>query len=263
MADDDELDLEDDLPDPKPVNGAVQDDEPAEPDEQDDQVDDQAEGEDDGEDDLAASSQRRQAQQQEDPAEQRRQPSRGERRFSALTEQIRQRDRELAELRGRMDAFLADRQQVQTRESPEQRAQRLALLTPEDRIAETLREDRATFQAQMGHMQLQMADQTDKASFEAKCAVDKVRAKYRDAVEDELAKARREGKSAPRDVVYYYLLGKAVDERRNSPETRQQRRAAARRVAREEVRPRGARSDAPAERRQSQSLERRLENMSI
>jgi hypothetical protein len=263
MAEDnDELELEDELPGPKTQNGTERDDDPVEPDEVEDAEDDQVEDPDGGEEELAAG--RRQQQQQEDPNEQqRRQPSRGERRFSALTEQIRQRDRELAELRGRMDAFLSERQQQQTRESPEQRAQRLALLTPEDRIAETLREDRAAFQHQMGHMQLQMADQTDKASFEAKCAVDKVRAKYRDAVEEELTKARREGKSAPRDVVYYYLLGKAVDERRSGPESRQQRRAAARRVAREEVRPRGSRGDVPAERRQTQNLERRLENMSI
>ena len=257
-GEDDDLDLEDDIPGPQNQNGTSQDDEPEDQDEpQDDERGEQQEEGD--EPDLAAQS--RPQQQQEDQQE-RRPPSRGERRFAALTEQVRQRDRELAELRGRVEAFLQERSQPRG-ESPEQRAQRLSLLTPEERITETLREDRAAFQQQMGFMQFQMADQTDKASFEAKCAVDKVRAKYRDAVEDELAKARREGKSAPRDVVYYYLLGKAVDERRNGPENRRQRREAERRVRRQEVTPRSARGDTPAERRQSTSLERRLENVQI
>lgn len=258
MADeDDDLDL-DDIPGPQNQNGASQDDEQEDQPEQQEEVD-QDESEQEGE--VDASPDRRQSQQQEEQQE-RRQPSRGERRFAVLTEQVRQRDRELAELRGRMDAFLQQRDQPRG-ETPEQRAQRLATLTPEERITETLNVAQYQFQQQLSALQLQTADQTDRASFEAKCAVDKVRAKYRDAVEDELAKARREGKTAPRDVVYYYLLGKAVDERRGGPENRQQRRAAARRVERQEVRPRGTRSDTQAERRQSTSLERRLENQPI
>jgi hypothetical protein len=189
---------------------------------------------------------------------------RSESRIRTLVDENRRKDSELSDVRRRLDELTGrmNAPQIQ-QESPEQRATRLALMSPEERIREELRESTVQHQRDMRLMQFQLAESSDKASFEAKAANDPRYRKWAPRVEQELANLRARNQNVNREDLFYYLWGKAsfaadkdIDKQRN---------AAASRVRKATTRPANTRSDsAPAARtRQSQSLEKRLENVSI
>jgi hypothetical protein len=187
--------------------------------------------------------------------------SRRDRRIETLTESIRQRDQQLSDLNRRVNDLLQQRSQPQ--ETPEQRNARLSLLTPEERIAETLAEDRRLYRQEMQTLQMQVAEGSDRAAFEARCTPGSIYAKWKDRVEQELVTMRQQGFNAPREKVLAYMLGKAMLDRQGSGENRQQRRAADNRVRRQQTRPAANGSDVRADRGRQTSLERRLENVEI
>lgn len=191
-------------------------------------------------------------------------PSRRERRIEALTTSLAEERRQREELNRRLDAVLAGRQQAsQPQESPEARAQRLALLTPEERITAELQDAKQSFALQMHQMQISNKDANDKAAFQAKATVDAYYKKWEPHVEAELAKLRNTGYNADRENVMFYLIGKAAVAGRKSPETRKQRVEAQRRVQRQQTRPSNSGSDVSAARSRGSSLERRLENVEL
>lgn len=192
-----------------------------------------------------------------------RQPSRSESRIRALTQELRDRDQRIAETNRRIDALLSQQAKPQG-ETPEQRAQRFALLTPQEQIAETLRESEQRHAAQMTQVQHQMLDTADRTAFHTKASVDPLYAKWAPKVEGEIARLRTEGKGVPeREVLMAYLIGKTALERRGSKEGKMEVRQAQRRVNAQRTRPANSGSDTQAQRRQTGSLERRLENMQI
>lgn len=252
MADeDDDLDL-DNLPEPQNPDPPQDDDGAEEETEQETEV--ETEQEDGDQPDLSSRPQPRQQDEQ-------RPVSRRDRRIETLTESIRQRDQQLSDLNRRVNDLLQQRSQPQ--ETPEQRNARLSLLTPEERISETLAEDRRLHRQEMQTLQLQVAEGSDRAAFEARCTPGTIHAKWKDRVEQELTTLRQQGLNAPRDKVLAYLLGKAMLDRQGSGENRQQRRAADTRVRRQTTRPAPNGSDVRADRGRQTSLERRLENVEI
>lgn len=248
MAEKDDDDLDADLepvePDP-PKDGDDQG--------QAEEQDDEPEG-----DDVDASQQ-----QDDDRPDQRQQQqsSRGERRHQVLANEVRERDRQIAELKGRLDALVAAPRQQQQGETPEARAQRRALLTAEERITEDLQEARIQHQREMQALAFTITDGNDKAAYSAKATVDPFYKKWESQVEAELTTLRNQGMTAPREKIMYYLIGKAAVEGRQGSQV--QRREGERRVARQQTRPSNSGSDVTAQRRQNSSLERRLENQAL
>jgi hypothetical protein len=241
---DDELDLEIDPP--------------AEPDLEDEPGDPVDEPEPGKVEDQPAAAQDQQAREQE------RRPSRSESRIRAQNEEIRRKDQELAETRRRLDELTARVIQPQhTGETPEQRAQRFSLMTPQEQIAETLRESEARHAQQLNNVQQQMLDTADRTSFRTKAAVDPLYAKWEPKVEGKLAELRAKGTNVEREVLLKFLIGEAALERRGSKEGKAEVRLAQRRVQSQRVRPGNSGGDTQAQRRQATSLERRLENESI
>lgn len=80
----------------------------------------------------------------------------------------------------------------------------------------TLRETRARAEQAVMHAQ----DTADRAQFQSKISTDPRRAKYADRVEQEIASMRQKGQNAPREAVYYYMLGKDIAEGKLKPKTR-------------------------------------------
>lgn len=239
-----EVDLDDDeaLADADPVGG----DEPAE--------------------EIDAKPQEQQATEpaKEQQEQQVRQPTRGENRFQALRNDNQRLAAELSDTRRRLDEISRRMEQPKAQESPEARAQRLALMTPEERISETLRESEQRMQTQFQNMQFQSADQASRTAFSAKATVDPLYAKYAPKVEAMIAEERAKGYPiVDRELVLQILIGRAALERRSSKEGKQEVRQAQRRVAAQRTRPINSGSDTQATRRQGESLERRLENMQI
>ena len=248
----DELDL--DLDPPKP--GA---DEEAElPDDQgEDQGEDQDEGEDQGEGQDAASP----GQGGDELAPQPRQISRGERRVQSLSTRIQDMERRNMDLERRLNESLA-RQTAPRQETFEEREQRLALLTPEERMHARMSESEQRHGRELFAMQMQLRDGQDRTSFEAKAFNDSLYQKWAPKVEAELAALRTQGQTVEREKLLYYLIGKsAVELRQGRPK---QQRQAQQRLQRANVRPGNTRSDNASQRRtQNSSLERRLEDVPL
>lgn len=167
---------------------------------------DEPEGDDDqdGDDDLDAG-----AEGGEQPPE--RQPSRGDRRITALTERTRLQaeenarlTRELDDLRRRPAAPLAPV------ETPAQRAERLSLLSPEERMEERLNEALTRNQHQTQQLTSQLMDQSDRASFESRATANPLFKKIAVDVERELGALRARGENLPRETIATYLIGQRV-----------------------------------------------------
>jgi uncharacterized protein (DUF2147 family) len=193
-----------------------------------------------------------------------RQPSRRDTRIQTLTDEARQAKTELAETRRRLDEL--SRQMTQPRpsvESPEQRAARFALMTPQEQMTETLRESEQRIAAMVQQTQVQSYDAADRAAFQAKAAVDPLYAKWGPKVEGKLAELRAKGNNVERDVLLKFLIGEAALEKRGSKEGRQEVRQAKQRVANQRTRSTNSGSDTAPQRRQQSTVERRLEDVQI
>lgn len=194
-----------------------------------------------------------------------RQQTRGESRQQRLANELRGARQREADLNRRLDTLIAgQRQPVLQGETPEARAQRLALLTPEERIREDLNAATSDFRRELQITRFQQADGNDRAAFEAKATVDPLYAKWKPKVEAELATLRQQNMNVDREKLMYYLIGKNAVEGRNATKG-QQRHEAQRRVQRQQTRPGNSGSDVSADRRgnRNNSLERRLENQSL
>jgi hypothetical protein len=205
-----------------------------------------------------------QGQDQQEPGEQR-QLSRGEQRQQRLANELREARQREADLNRRLDLALTARPQpTQQGESPEARAQRLALLTPEERIREELQETRREFAAIAQRQQFATTEAGDRAAFQAKATVDPLFKKWEAKVEAELMALRSQGSNVEREKLMYYLIGKAAVEGRGATKNGQ-RAQGQQRVRQQTTRPGNSGSDVQAQRRpeRSNSLERRLENQSL
>lgn len=194
------------------------------------------------------------------------QPSRRDTRIQTLADEARQAKQELAETRRRLDDL--SRQMTQPRppsESPEQRAARFALMTPQEQMSETLRDSEQRTAALVQQVQLQTADATDRATFQSKYAAKpEFIQKWGPKVEALRAEALASGRGyIERDVALRHLIGGAAIERLLSKEAKQETRQAQRRVQAQRTRPANSGSDTASQRRQQQTLERRLEDVQI
>ncbi|AXF07310.1 hypothetical protein CUJ91_04770 [Paraburkholderia graminis] len=123
--------------------------------------------------------------------------------------------------------------------------------------------NRALRQTQLEAQRARMeaSDLMDRTRFESKFNSDPRRAKYADRVEEAIAQERAQGRSASRESVYYYMLGKDIADGKLKPKAKAKVPAA-------EV-PRGrapnARSDVSSRRGNTEQDKRRarLENMNI
>ena len=247
--------LEDTIPDPPEDLADEETEETEQPDDSEEEADEPGEPQDDPD---STSEEARQP-------ERERPSGRADRRIAALQERLAETDRRLNEALTRVQP----QQYIQQGESPEQRAQRLALLTPTERMEVELRESEARHESRLQAVLYQSSDASDKAAFQSRAAVDPVYRKWAPRVEAELAKLRNDPDPSKRanpqrEVLLAYMVGKAALDGRTSKEGKTQKQQAARRVAGAQAKPANARSDAPTNRRSQQtSLERRLENIEL
>jgi hypothetical protein len=136
--------------------------------------------------------------------------SRGDRSIGEL----RKRARETAETNARLTRELDDlRRQVsrpayQPQETPQQRADRLSLLSPEDRVLTIAREEHQAFAQQQAFVNAQLLDNSDRAAFEARAARNPLAQRLAGEVERRLADMRARGERLPsREVIFTYLVG--------------------------------------------------------
>ena len=152
-------------------------------------------------------------------------------------------ERELSEIRARQNQPSAadiERQAAEERE-------RLALMTPEERIDYRFNQLNRNIQTANQRTQAQITEANDKAAFQALQATDPFAKRYASEVEAVVASELKRGQVVSRENVLNFLAGKKLREKAGSAGTKQAE-AGARRVARATTRPSRAAGDEPADR---------------
>jgi hypothetical protein len=232
---DDELDLEDDELDTDPAGQPTEDD------------DDEAGGADENDDDAGEPEPEAASGSQEPPAA--RQPaSRSGRQVSRLREERRAQAEELAALRREMAELRQTRQQAPPpQEDPRVENERLALMSPEERIEYRMDKSLRAHQQQTSAMLFNVQTAQDKSAWDARTSSDKLRSKLAADVEREYQACISRGQYLPRENIYTYLVGQRFLSSRGKNPTSQKR------VERERVRPASGRGDVAQERRAAHS----------
>jgi hypothetical protein len=128
-------------------------------------------------------------------------------RIRALTEE-RQKDREeLAATKGRLEALERQSQQVSTQQQREEEQQRLALMSPDERMEYRLHQMQQQTTRVLNDTRAQMADATDRANYNALATVNPLYRKHADAVESIVREHQGRGFSLPREVALKNILG--------------------------------------------------------
>jgi hypothetical protein len=249
MADDDDLEPDDDLA----IPDDTEDDQEQKPQGQTQDDEDVDQGEQEGDERIDVQDRR----QPDQPP-----PSRRDRRIDTLIESNRQKDQQLSAMNQRIDALLQSRSQPQG-ETREQRDARRQAMSPEERMYDVLGEHTEAWGREKLSLQLGMADQMDKAAFEARCSVDKRYAKRQQAVEDKIREERARNRYVSREDAFRWVIGDEALKGSASQEVQAQRKDGAKRVRQQQVRPATNGSDVRADRGRQTSRERRLENVQI
>ncbi len=119
-------------------------------------------------------------------------------------ERIRTFERELMEIKAREQA----RQQA---EDPNREAERLELMTPDERADYKLNNALNTIRREQALTTFRVQDEADKARFDAKATADKVYAKYAERVEQARLKYMREQNTViPREELLKHMVGDDV-----------------------------------------------------
>lgn len=162
-----------------------------------------------------------------------RQPGRAQRKIAAL-------EQELRDLRTRpAPAAELPRQQEETAQQFEAR---ISMLPPDERMEQRMLRSENQNNQRLQIMQIQMADQTDRAAYQAKATSDKRFARYEQEVEQRLADLRRQGQNVSREALLKFIIGEKV--LGNPAErVRQRRTEAQRRVDGQRTRPQNTRGD--------------------
>jgi hypothetical protein len=187
------------------------------------------------------------------PAQERgREPSRAQRRVETALREAREAKEEIARLRAE-----AQQRPTQPAETAAQRAERLAMMDPDQRVDYLLNEQRQQFGNELAQIRFQTADSADRTAFDGLCARNPVASKLRDNVESYLADMRRNGTNAPRETVLKYVIGdralanagRATGKARRTAEDNRSRQAARPSSPRNDTRGESSRSGSEREAR--------------
>jgi hypothetical protein len=210
-----------------------------------DPVEETDEGDDEGDDDQPDDVTTAGA--EEHPARQ----TRGDRTVGELRRVARERaeenarlTREIAEMRGRIDQI--SRQPAAPVETPQQRAERMALMSPEERAMEMVNESLQRHERNQAQITNQLLDQSDRASYDAMAATQPLLKKLTPEVENMRQGFIQRGEQVPkRSDIAVYLIGQKVLQQQGKGKPA----AAARRRA-QQARPTGGRGDVASPRRE-------------
>lgn len=176
-------------------------------------------------------------------------------------------ERERDQLKAERDAELRERQGRQTAQDQEAERQRLLLMAPEEKFEYLLNKQAEQTRTQVGALQFQMQDASDRSGFEGMCARNPAFDAVRDEVERTLTDMRRNGGNSTRETVATYLIGKRAIERASKGGKVRQSSAGQKRVQSERVAAPAGRSDIQGGQRRTggevEGRRKRLENMDI
>lgn len=196
------------------------------------------EGEPDGEGDDAEGAGDGEPDGDEPPA-----AARGNRQMGELRAERRRLAEENAALTRQLDEVRRQPVHQQPTETPQARADRLALMSPEERIREEVQESLARNERNTATMVAQLRDQSDRNDFNAEIERSPLAKKFAGRVEQELANIRTRGQDLPRKVILAQLVGLQVLSQKGKPNPARNERQ-----RQQQSRPANGRGDVPADR---------------
>ena len=182
-------------------------------------------------------------------------------RTKEATDRAEKAERDMAALRAQMEEVQRSLHSGNAAKDAQAEAELLAQMDPIQRVQYEADKKINAIQVELRKVQLSNIDSADRATFLSKAQNDPVRTKLADQVEKNLSDMRAKGINAPRDDIYYYLLGKQLAEAKTKSGGKGPVRQEARsRVETTQGRTTSSRSDAPSGRK-GKTAEDRLENV--
>lgn len=192
--------------------------------------------------------------------------SRAQRRFQELSNRTRAAEERAAEAERRAAQALAAAEERRSAAQREEEAERLRLMDPAERAEYRATKLEERFGQELGRLQFQQQDVSDRTSFDGLLARRPEFERFRDQVERQLEVERRNGINMPRQTVLWTLIGKSAYEKAPAARTRAAKKGAEN-IARQTARPVRAGGDVQRgnERSgsESQKLRNRLKDMQI
>jgi hypothetical protein len=152
---------------------------------------------------------------------------------------------------------------MQQREDPRLEAERLALMSPDERMDYQSRKLEGRLNGLEAQHRFQMWDMDDKARYRAQSMVDPRYKRYEAEVETRLVQARQTGINLPREMILQQVIGERV--MANKGKVTEQRRAGQAKIEKNTAKPVNARGE-PGGRAKSDdrtARARRLENVKL
>jgi len=190
-------------------------------------------------------------------------PSRGEKRFQTLANELKAEREARARLERDMEAIRQERTQNNTRTSEAEEAERLAMMTLEERVEYKLNKALEQQTRTTRLMQFQAQDAQDKATFEGRYRAHPKYGAYCDEVEAELSKSRAAGVNVSREIVLAALIGQKVLANGGTTAKPAKRLDAQRRMKANTTQPADTRGGEATGRRGGKSLEDRLDGLTF
>lgn len=181
-------------------------------------------------------------------------------RAKAESERAANLDKELAVERARREML---ERQMAPKEDPREEEERMAMLTPEERMSYSLTKAEKKFEHQVMLMRFESADKQDLADYKMKAAQDPRYGKYADKVEQRLQELRKTGQNVSRELLLRFEIGEAV--LNSKAKTAAQVTKAKENVDRQKAAPVAAKGDQKSGAKPSDrdALRKRLETVSI
>lgn len=222
----------------------------------------EAEQDEDGDQDEGAAEQPLEGQEVEVAADGEKPRSRSEARFQKLANEAKEARETATKVQRDFDEYRAQQQRQSQQESPDQVAQRMALMTPEERADYKIDQSNRQTQQTLQGMAFQIRDSGDKSAFLALCASNPTAARYKDRVEAKLAEVRRAGQNVDREALLKFMVGEDVFAKGPAVRSKQVKDGE-RRLRRETVAPGNSRGDNAPNRRSGQTLEEKLQDVTF
>lgn len=216
-----------------------------------DDVDEEDGQEDEGEADEDQGQERRQKDEDgEVLARQQARQTRGNARIQALINANKEANERAKRAEELVQQHLARQQQQQDRPDPRAEQERLALMTPEERIEYRFTQSQEQHQRELRQIQANMADQMDRTQYATKAASSPVYRKYENEVELAHQNLKSQGQYVSREAILKFKLGEKVLERQLKAAPKQRQRAQEN-IRRQQTRPGQTRQDVQVDRRRS------------
>ena len=195
-----------------------------------------------------------------------RRPNRAQSRIQTLAREAKEAKAEAARVSREMQELRAEQRanaQRAQQESPEARAQRRALMAPDEVMREDLRESEARMQGLLQRQMVEQREREDRANYREILRDNPKLAKFDAEVERVRKDQEANGSFVSREVALKFVIGEASLKAAKSGPTRQVR-SAAQRVAQQRTEPSNNRGDAASQRgRQGKTAEDRLKDVYI